>query len=175
MGYSHFVTSKFISGLWPLSFFFTKNKLHTNSPFDGVELFWWLPFSGFLLAPVSPIPPHPESLLAGKGFFNEKVFSKMEFCILLLCPKSWNPMLFSSKLLQHFLIFLLIERLEHFLARIIFSSMDEPFLIPTELIFLDSHPCWRKFVVEQLYLPYLCYWVTVRSRYDVTVVVVSYD
>ena len=46
----------------------------------------------------------------------------------------------SSRLLQNISIFLLMERLEYFLIRIIFLSMGEPLLIPTELLFLDLNP-----------------------------------
>ena len=75
------------------------------------------------------------SLFAGKGSLTVKVLNEKEFCILLLCPKLWSPVLFSFKLLQNVPIFLLMERLEYFLTRIISLSMGEPFLIPTEFFF----------------------------------------
>ena len=80
--------------------------------------------------------------------------------------------LISSRLLQNISIFLLMERLEYFLIRIIFLSMGEPLLIPTELLFLDLNPPWRRFAVEQLCLPYLCCdSMSVRRRCDVAVFV----
>ena len=48
-----------------------------------------------------------------------------------------------------------------------------PFLDSTELVFLDLNLCWRSFAVEQLFLPYFCYWfLSVCSRYDAAVVIV---
>ena len=45
------------------------------------------------------------------------------------------------RILCYFSIFLLMGRLEYFLTRIIFLSMGEFFLIPTEFVFLDLNPC----------------------------------
>ena len=138
---------KFITGLWPTSFFFTRNKLLTNSPYDGwtflMDLFFNISFTS------SSTNSSPFWLtIVGKGFLTEKVLNEVGFCILLLCPKSWDPVLFLSRLQQNVSIFLPMERLEYFLTRIIFLSMGEPFLIPTELVFLDLNPCWRRSAVE---------------------------
>ena len=129
--------------------FFIRNHL-LQTPLLMVEIFWWLSSSIFLLPPVSPTLSLLDSELAAKRFLTEKVLNEMEFRILLLCPKLWDPALFSSRLLQNVLIFLLMERLGYILVRIIFLSMGESFLILTELVFLDPNLCWRRFSVEQL-------------------------
>ena len=94
-----------------------------QTSFLMVELFWWLPSSTFLLLQVSPILPFLDLRLVGKGFLTEKVLDDMKYCILLICQKFWNPVLFSSRLLQNVLIYLLIAHLQYFLTRIIFLSM----------------------------------------------------
>ena len=103
-----------------------------------VELFRWFPSSTFILPPVSPILSLLDLLSVGKGFLIKKVLNEMKFCIYLLCLKFWDPVLFLYRLLQDVSIYLLMERLEYFLTRIIFLSMGEPFLIPTEKRFLCS-------------------------------------
>ena len=151
---------KFITALWHPCFFFTRNTLLTNSSF---ELFWWLLLSTFLLPPDSLILPFHDSQLVGKGYLTVKVLNEMGFCILLLCPKPCDPVLFSCRLLQNFSIFLLMERLGCFLTTLIFLSIGGPFLISTELAFLNSNTCWRRFAVEQIYRPYLCCWLPFSS------------
>ena len=135
---------KFISGLWLRSFFFTRNKL--------LELDGWTFLMAFFFNisfTSSSTNSSPSWLtIVGKRFLTENVLNEVGFCILLLCPKSWDPVLFLSRLLQNVSIFLPMEPLEYFLTRIIFLSMGEPFLIPTELVFLDLNPCWRRSAVE---------------------------
>ena len=147
---------------WPLAsiFLFTRNKLLTNFPFDDciflVATFFNIPLtSSFTNSSLL------NSLLTGKGFLTKKVLNEMGFCILLLCPKFWDLLLFSSKLPLSDSIFLLMERPGNFLTRINFLSVGETFLIPFELDFLDSIPCWRMFAGEQLYLPYFYCWLPV--------------
>ena len=106
-----------------------------------------VPLFNISFTSVSPIMHLLDSLLVGKEFLTVKVLNVMKFCIILLCPKVWDPVLFSSRLLQNVSVFLLMEQLECFLARIIFLSMGEPFLIPNELVFLDLNLCWRSFTV----------------------------
>ena len=138
---------KLITTLWSPSFFFTRIKLLTNSPFDG-----WT----FLMAPFSDISftssftnSFPSWFTIGwKRIFDWKYFEWNGILYLLLCPKFWVPVLLSSRLLQNTSIFLLMERLEYFLTRIIFLSMGEFFLILTELVFLDLNPCWRRVAVK---------------------------
>ena len=110
---------KFITGLWPLSFFFTGNNLLTNYPFNGWT-FLMVPLFNISFTSVSAIVHLLDSLLVGKEFLTVKVLNVMKFCITLLCPKVWDPVLFSSRLLQNVSVFLLMEQLECFLARIIF-------------------------------------------------------
>ena len=142
-GIHAFSCFKFIAGLWSQSFFFTRNMLLTNSHFDG-----WLPSLTFFLPPVPTIRLLLDSLLVGKGFLTEKVLNEMELCILLLCPKFWDPVLLWYKLLQTISVFLPMERMEYFLTRIIFLPMGESFLIPTKLVFLDLNRCWRRFAFD---------------------------
>ena len=73
--------------------------------------------------PFSPILPLLDSLLVGKGFLTEEVLNERKFCILLQCPKSWDPVLFSSRVLRNISSFQLMERQGYFLTRIIFFSM----------------------------------------------------
>ena len=106
-----------------------------QTPLFMVELFWWLPSSTFLLPPVSPILPLLNSLLVGEGFLTKMVLNEMEFCILLLCPKFWVPVLFLSRLQQNISIFLLMERLEYFMIRIIFFQWMNLLLFPLNWFF----------------------------------------
>ena len=135
----------------------------SETPLLMVELFWWLLLSTFLLPPDSLIFPFHDSQLVGKGYLTVKVLNEMGFCILLLCPKPCDPVLFSCRLLQNVSIFLLMERLGCFLTTLIFLSIGGPFLISTELAFLNSNTCWRRFAVEQIYRPYLCCWLPFSS------------
>ena len=68
-----------------------------QTPLLRVDIFWWLLSSTFLLLPVSPILHLLDSRLVEKRFLTEKVLNEMEFCILLLCQKFWNPVLFSNQ------------------------------------------------------------------------------
>ena len=135
---------KFISGLWPRSFFFTRNKL---LELDGWTFLMAFFFNISFTSSSTNFSPSWLTIVR-KRYLTEKVLNEVGFCILLLCPKSWDPVLFLSRLLQNVSIFLPMERLEYFLTRIIFLSMGEPFLIPTELVFLDLNPCWRRSAVE---------------------------
>ena len=134
MGYMHSVASN-LSLVFDPHPSFLQGISCLQTPLLIVEFFGWL----------FPVSTH---YWLGREFLTEKVLNEMEFRILLLCPKFWDPMLFSSRFLQNISVFLLMEHLEFFLTRIIFLSMGEFFLIPTELVFLDLNPCWRRFFVE---------------------------
>ena len=107
----------------------------------------------------------PSRLITGwGGIFDWKGFE----WIGIFYPFTMSKILRSGVILIHAAknvsIFLLMERLEYLLyllTRIILLSMGEPFLIPTDLVFLDLSPCWRSFAVEQIFLPYLCCWLPV--------------
>ena len=124
MGYRHTVVSNLslVFGPYPS---FLEGISFVQTPFLMDKLLWWLPSLTFLLPPFSPILPLLDSLLVGKGFLTEEVLNERKFCILLQCPKSWDPVLFSSRVLRNISIFQLMERQGYFLTRIIFFSMAQ--------------------------------------------------
>ena len=95
----------------------------------------------------------------GKRFLTKKVLNEMEFYILSLCSKFWDPVLFLSRLLQNVSIFLLMKRMEYLLTKIILLSMSEPFLILTELIF-SGFKCMLKHVCCRAVIPTICLLLT---------------
>ena len=123
MEYTYSVASN-LSLVFGPHFFCLQRISCLQTPYLIAELFWWLPSSIFPLSPVSPILVLLDSLLGGKGLLTEKTLNEMKFFILLQCPKFWdNLCYYSSSLLQNVSTFLLMERMEYFLARIIFLSM----------------------------------------------------
>ena len=144
-----------------------------QTPLLMVELFWWFPSSTSLLPPVSPILPPSQLTIGWEGIFDWKCFE-------------WNGILHPFtmfKILGSCVIFIQ-EPTKCFnlplvgMSEILFDKNNLfingwPFLDSTELVFLDLNLCWRSFAVEQLFLPYFCYWfLSVCSRYDAAVVIV---
>ena len=163
---------KFITGLWPSSFFFTRNKLLTNSPFDGwtslMALFFNISFTSSFTS------SYPSRLTIGwEGIFDWKGFE-------------WNGILYPftmSKILGSCVIFIQAPTKCFSLPANGTSGIffDKNNLFINGWTFLDFH--WIGFSEFKCMLKKICCWVVIptisdflsfRSRYDVAVVVVGY-